>query len=270
MTEKIEFTCLLPVHGGDDPAHFVEAMQSLARSTLRPSEVLICQDGPLPTGLAAVVEDCTVTFGARLAPNPGLLGLHHNLNQALKSVRTPWVARCDADDINLPRRFELQTAFLESHSDVGVLGGDLVEFWPDGRERRKSMPRSHDQVLAWAKWRSPINHNTAFYRTGDLSTCGGYPDLAFKEDYGLWLQLLGRGVRFANLDKPLVRARLGQGFYRRRAGLKNLRSEWGLYRIRRGIPGMGGAGATAALMARSAALALSGPARLVYELALRR
>jgi len=270
VTGGIEFTCLLPVHGGDDPAHFVEAMQSVALSTRRPNDVLICQDGPLPPELGAAVQACIATLGARLAPNPGPAGLHHNLNRALTSVRTPWIARCDADDINLPGRFEAQTAFLESHSEVGVLGGDLVEFWPDGRERRKTMPRTHRQILAWAKWRSPINHNTAFYRTDDMLACGGYPDLAFKEDYGLWLRLLGRGVRFANLDQPLVRARLGQGFYRRRAGLKNLGSEWGLYRIRQGIPGMGGGAAALALVSRSAVLALSGPTRLVYELVLRR
>jgi hypothetical protein len=270
VTCGIEFTCLLPVGGADDPAHFAEAARSLAASTLAPREIVICPDGQLPPRLRVAVELGAKRLGARLSPNAGPPGLHHNLNQALKGVTTPWIARCDADDINLPRRFERQVAFLTANPDVGVLGGDLIEFWPDGRERRKAMPRTHDGILAWARWRSPINHNTVFYRTEDLAACDGYPDLALKEDYGLWLRLLGRGVRFANLGEAVVRARLGHDFYRRRAGMRNLRSEWGLYRIRREVPGLGGPGAMVALLTRSAALALGGPARLIYETALRR
>jgi hypothetical protein len=185
-------------------------------------------------------------------------------------VRTPWVARCDADDLNLPRRFEEQAAFLRDRPEIGVLGGDIVEFWPDGRERRKTMPLAHEQIVAWARWRSPVNHNTAFYRTADVLACGGYPDLPFKEDYGLWLRLIGRGVRFANLRQDLVRARLGERFYARRAGLRNLGSEWSLYEIRRGIPELSGWTAVMALTARSLALASAGPARLIYEGILRR
>src|SRR5205085_646137 len=140
----------------------------------------------------------------------------------------------------------------------------------DGRERRKLMPTDHESILALARWRSPVNHNTVFCRTDDLINCGGYPNLALKEDYGLWLRLIGAGVRFANMGEVLVRARLGHSFYERRTGLKNLASEWSLYKIRNEIPGMGGGGAAAALVARSAALALSAPSRLIYEWALRR
>ncbi len=258
------------MHGGDAPVAFQQAVASLARSTLAPSETLVCQDGDLPLPLAGAVREGLGCLGARLIRNPGSRGLHHNLNHALKAVRTPWIARCDADDINLPHRFEAQAQFLAGRPDVGVLGGDLIEFWPDGRERRKTMPLTHERIVEWARWRSPINHNTVFFRTEDVLSCGGYPNLANKEDYALWLRLIGRGVRFANLGEALVRARLGDGFYRRRAGFKNFRSEWGIYRIRAEVPGMGGAPAIAALIARSAALAMSGPTRWVYERGLRR
>src|SRR5437764_7058787 len=101
-----EFTCLLPVYGGDDPDHFREASRSLSDASLRPDEIVICQDGLLPPALAEAVRDCVVTLGARVVRNRGPGGLHHNLNQGLRAVRTPWIARCDADDINLPHRFE--------------------------------------------------------------------------------------------------------------------------------------------------------------------
>ena len=256
------------MHGGDEPAFFREAVHSIHASVVAPVEVVICQDGVLPADLAAEVA-AAVRAEARVVVNPGPRGLHHNLNNALPQVKTSWIARCDADDTNAPDRFLRQASHLAEHPDVGVLGGDLIEFWPDGRTRSKVMPLEHADIVAWAQWRCPINHNTAFYRGEDVLAAGGYPHLPSKEDYGLWLKLIARGVRFANLRADLVRARLGEGFYGRRAGTKNLASEWHVYRLKREIPSLAGPAAAVAWAARSAILASARLSRVVYELALR-
>jgi hypothetical protein len=266
---RLAFTCVVPVHAGDDPAHFDVAMTSIARSTLRPSAVLIAQDGELPAALGAVVQAC-VAAGADRTRNPGAKGLHHNLNHAIPRVRTPWIARADADDINRADRFARQALHLEQHPDLAVLGGGIAEFWPDGRRREKRMPTSHAAIVRRAAWRNPINHMTAFVRLDAFNACGGYPSLTQKEDYGLWLTMIGRGYRLANLDEALVEARLGADFYDRRAGRRNLESELGVYRIKRGVAGIGTVRAGLALAARVASLSARGPARLVYERLLRR
>jgi glycosyltransferase involved in cell wall biosynthesis len=266
---RLAFTCVVPVHAGDDPAHFDLAMTSIARSTLRPAAVLIAQDGDAPDALRSVVEAC-VAAGAEVTRNPGAKGLHHNLNHAIPQVRTPWIARADADDINLPDRFARQALYLERNPDVAVLGTGITEFWPDGRRREKRMPPSHEFIVRQAAWRNPINHNTAFVRMDAFADCGGYPLLLQKEDYGLWLTMIGRGYRFANLDALLVDARLGRDFYDRRAGRRNVETELGIYRIKRGVAGFDRTRAALAMAARIAALTARGPARLVYEGLLRR
>src|SRR5207249_8377421 len=63
LMSRPEFTCLLPVYGGDDPGHFREAARSLRDASLRPNEIVICQDGLLPPGLAEAVRDCVLTLG---------------------------------------------------------------------------------------------------------------------------------------------------------------------------------------------------------------
>jgi hypothetical protein len=266
---RLAFTCVVPVFAKDDAAHFDLAMKSISESTLRPAAVLIAQDGDLPDGLTAVVNAC-IAAGAGMTRNRGPNGLHHNLNHAIPQVRTPWIARADADDINLPGRFAIQAAHLERHPDLAVLGAGIVEFFPDGRRREKRMPTGHAAIVRRAAWRNPINHMTAFVRLDAFTDCGGYPLLTQKEDYGLWLTMIGRGYRLANLDEPLVEARLGADFYDRRAGRRNLASELGVYRIKRGVAGIGPARAALALAARVATLTASGPARLVYEGLLRR
>jgi len=265
-----DFTCLLPVCATDDSDHFHEAMESIAKATLAPTHILICEDGPLPADLERAVASRAQTLGARRMLNPGPRGLHHNLNQAMAAVRTPWICRADADDVNLPLRFETQVRFLAAHPDVDAVGSDIVEFWPDGRERRKAMAASHAQIVRRARWRNPINHMTAFARTDAILACGGYPDIAMKEDYGLWLRMIARGYRLANLEDVLVRARLGPDFYRRRSGLAHIASEYALFRLKGDTPGIGGAAAALAFVARAGVLATGTTARAVYETALRR
>ena len=264
------FTCLVPVHGGDNPDHFEEAMDSIAAATLAPDAILICQDGPMPQTLEAVVSAQARKLHARRVRNPGPKGLHHNLNHAMGEVRTPYVARADADDINLPGRFAAQMGFLREHPQVAAVGGGIVEFWPDGRSRRKAMPLCHEDIVRYARWRNPLNHMTVVLRVDAFFDCGGYPDIPMKEDYALWLAMLRRGYRLANLGQDLVQARLGHGFYERRSGWRNFSSEYALYRLKRKVPAIGPAAAAAAFVARAGSLALAGPTRFVYERLLRR
>ncbi len=216
---------------------------------------------PLPDALAAAVA----LTGADVVVNPGPKGLHHNLNHALARVDTPWICRADADDWNLPDRFARQAAFLDAHGETDVLGGAIAEVSPDGGRRIKATPLSHDAIAARARWRNPVNHMTAFMRTDAVRAAGGYPAIPRKEDYGLWLAMLARGARFANLPDVIVEAHVGSDFHARRSGLENFASEHALYRLRGATP-------SAAMIHAARALALSTGlgARAVYRGVLRR
>ncbi len=223
----------------------------------------------MPSPLERAIER-GLSSSARLVRNPGARGLHYNLNHAMNAVRTPWVCRADADDVNLSARFEIQMDFLASHPEVAALGAGIVEFWPDGRTRRKSMALTHEAIARRARYRNPINHMTAFFRAEAFFACGGYPAIPMKEDYGLWLTMIERGYRLANLEQPLVRARLGGDFHERRSGLHNLASEYALFELKRKMPGIGGARAAAASIARACVLGFTPSSRWAYEGFLRR
>lgn len=257
----MNFTCLLPVHDGDDADLFRQAYASIIANTLLPTRILICRDGVLPPMLQQAVAET----GAAIVDNPGPKGLHHNLNHALARAETTWICRADADDINLPDRFARQVAYLADHPDLSVLGGAIEEVSPDGAIHLKSMPLTHAAIAGRARWRNPVNHMTAFVRTEAARDSGGYPAIPRKEDYGLWLALLARGHRFANLPNVVVRARLGADFHARRGGLHNLASEYALYRLQPRSPG-----AAIIHLARATALASRTIARGAYLGVLRR
>jgi hypothetical protein len=265
----IDFTCLLPVWAGDQADAFSEAALSVERSTVAPAEILICQDGELPPALARSVEMLSRRAPYRVEINPGPRGLHHNLNHAARTVRTPWIARMDADDLNLAERFGAQVSFLQAHPEVDVLGGAIREVRPDGIVQRRITPLTHEAIVRRARWRSPMNHMTVFMRLDAFFAAGGYPEIPRKEDFALWLEMIGRGAVFANLGQDLVEVRLGEDFARRRAGLRNVGSEYLLFDIRRRLPGFGGPLAAAAFIARAVALSSPGPAELLYRHILR-
>ncbi|HEY1927208.1 MAG TPA: glycosyltransferase [Caulobacteraceae bacterium] len=263
------FTCLLPVWAGDAPENFLEAARSVETSTLPPDEILICQDGQLSPVMKRVVEGLLQNPRYRLTVNEGPRGLHHNLNRAANAVRTPWIARMDADDLNRPDRFAAQVAFLAANPGVDVLGGSILEIGQGSTKRRRVTPLTHGDIVRRANWRSPMNHMTVFMRQEVFFAAGGYPDLPLKEDYGLWLRMIARGATFANLPQDLVEVRLGRDFARRRAGPASVASEYRLYAMRRGLEGPAGPLDAAVFLARAAALSSTGVAALLYRTVLR-
>ena len=146
------------------------------------------------------------------------------------------------------------------------VAGAAVQWLRDGL---KTLPAEHAAIVRFAAWRSPINHMTAFMRLDAVRDCGGYPEIATVEDYALWLRLIARGYRLANLARVLVHVRLGEDFLRRRTGPRRVAAERALHAIRREVDAIGPLTAWAAVLARSAAVAFEPPAALFYALSRR-
>lgn len=260
---SLAFSCLLPVYYRDRPEYLREALESICASSLAPHEIILCEDGELTASLDAEISRVS-DVPIRRVRNTGPNGLHHNLNNGLRHVTTPWIARCDADDINARDRFEKQIAYLAAQPNIDVLGCDILEFDPAGNTSRKNMPTAPADVVRWCVSRNPINHMTAFIRTEALVACGGYPVVPFKEDYALWLTLLAADRTLANLPEALVQARMGENFYARRSGWKNIRSEWDIMKRKLRVKAISPILAIACFGLR--AIALAAPSNIVGQI----
>lgn len=235
------FSVLLPVYRGDNPTYFARALRSVSTDqSLRPSEVVIVRDGPVPVGLERLIDaslDGEAVGGVpavavRIAHNRGLAGA---LAEGLTACRHEIVARADADDISLPGRFAAQLPLVAGEgggAPLDLLGAAIQEFETDERAPGmvRVLPGEADEIRRVARFRDPFNHPTVVYRTTAVAAAGGYQTLAKMEDYWLFARMLMQGARVANLDAPLVLYRVGAGAYRRRGGLAMLRSEIALQR----------------------------------------
>jgi len=228
------FTVLMAVYKNECPRLFDMALASVFDNSMQPNKVLLIVDGPIPNKLEQVVEkyrekqifDCYY-----LQTN---VGLANALNAGISKVDTEWIVRADADDYNLPNRFEVLSHNMTS--DIGLMGSFIQEVDKNNIKLGiRKVATTHSEILKFAKYRNPFNHMSVCYRTKAARAAGGYPNIFLKEDYAMWATMLSQGVLSKNLDVVLVNATAGLDMYKRRGGLKYALAEIELQRHLLGV-----------------------------------
>ena len=227
---SIPFSVIMPVYKGDPPSHFDEALKSVFNQTLKANEVVVIQDGPIPDSLESVLthwkEKIPELNHVVLEVNQGLSSA---LNAGIEAAKHEWLARMDADDVCKLDRFEKQLALIASDPDLSILGSWITEFDEKMEEEFsvRKLPETHEEILAYAKWRCPFNHMTVMYKKSALKKLGKYKNYgAVGDDYELWARFLVNGYKSANIQETLVDARTGKDFFsNRRRGMKYFKNE---------------------------------------------
>jgi glycosyltransferase involved in cell wall biosynthesis len=135
-------------------------------------------------------------------------GVASSLNELLELVRTPIVARMDADDLVLPGRFLAQRRRLEV-SGAAVVFGRRVNF---GRSPLSFLPprlpalSAHEMPVALTVC-NPVAHPTMLGRTDVLKSHGGYR-VSPAEDYEFWLRLAAGDVALESVPRPVLLYRM--------------------------------------------------------------
>ncbi len=138
-------------------------------------------------------------------------GLATSLNRGVAHSRAPLIARIDADDAALPRRLELQLAFLDRNPRVGLVGGAVVVMDEDERELVEvPYPTTDAEIRRAFAETTPFNHSAVTMRRAAFDSAGGYRPAFHAEDVDLWLRMAA-DWEFANLPEPVVRYRIHGG-----------------------------------------------------------
>ena len=214
------FAVLMAVYAKDNVELFISAVESVFANSLEPDQMVLVVDGPIPIDLSNSVHFLAGKYSIEILHLPTNLGLASALNQGLNMVRTEWVLRADADDINLPSRFQFQADIINSSNNtIDLLGGAIQEVDSSGNYLgvRKTV-EFHQDIFRFALKRCPFNHMTVGYKKEFVVKSGGYPEIFLKEDYALWASMLNAGAISYNSPEILVLASAGDGMYKRRGG----------------------------------------------------
>ena len=230
------FSIITSVYKNDRPEFIREALDSmLVLQSLKPSEVVLVQDGPVPSEISALLNEYELKYPKvmhiiKLEKNGGL---GNALKLGVENAEYEIVARMDSDDICLPDRFEKQLAYLEGHPECDIVGGQMTEFidTPDNIVGRREVPLSNEEIYDFMKNRCALNHVTVMFRKDVVLKAGNYQDWFWNEDYYLWVRMMMAGCKFANIPDVAVNVRSGADQYARRGGKKYFDSEIGIKKL---------------------------------------
>lgn len=219
--QSMKVSFLMSVYERENPEYLRVSLRSLCAQTCACEELILVEDGPLTAVLVQIIDDFRDRLpivSVRLPVNRGLAAA---LNEGLKHCRSDLVARMDSDDICFPDRLAKQLAVFEMDPSVAIVGSFAVEIDRQGVQGRlRSMPVTHEGIVD-NLWACPLIHPAVIFRRESILGVGGYDaSLKRRQDYELWFRCAIAGLRFANVDQPLLLYRFCPEAYRKQpAGL---------------------------------------------------
>lgn len=195
-------TVVMAVHNN---VEFIdEAVTSVLQQSWRNLEVLVVLDAPTDGTDRAIsgFEDPRL----RVIKNECNLGQTASLKRGFQEAKGSYVARLDGDDIALPGRVEKQVNFLESHPEVGLLGGGCEVIDASGRHLGSLRWPETDLQIRWMSLlANPFGHPTVMLRRDVLDRHGFNYDETYEsaQDYDLWTRVIA-ATNVANLPEPLI------------------------------------------------------------------
>lgn len=198
-------------------AYLAEAVDSILSQTFHDFEFIIINDGSTDRTAAILADYIRRDARIRVISHENK-GRATSLNIGIQEAQSDYIARMDADDVALPHRFQEQFEFLESHPEVGVLGGATALIDSKGRVVGTiRSPLEDSEIRAAMASYNPMRHPTVVMRKKIATSVGGYRrQFLDADDYDLFLRM-GELCRIANLDGILVRYRV----HREQVSLRN-------------------------------------------------
>ncbi|WP_083300822.1 glycosyltransferase [Jeongeupia sp. USM3] len=230
----MKFSVLMSVYKAEEADFLDMALASVAANTLRPSEIVLVEDGPIPGALIDVIEKYRNALNIKSVVLSRNEGLGSALQKGVISCEHELIARFDSDDVCCTERFQRQIEQFERDPCLDICGSFIDEYDEllENKMATRFLPEHHAEIEKFAKCRNPFNHMTVMFRRAMILKAGNYRKFHLYEDYDLWARALQMGAKTYNIQQSLVKARAGRAMTDRRGGIRYAISE---YKAQRGF-----------------------------------
>lgn len=117
----VSISVIVPVYNG--AAYLAEALASIANQSLRPTEIVVVDDGS--TDASATVAESMAGVTVLRRPHAGLGA---TLNQGVRAATGEYLAFLDADDRWRPEKLALQYSAMRQDPALGMVFGGTRQF----------------------------------------------------------------------------------------------------------------------------------------------
>ena len=193
-----KYSVLMSVYYKENPIWFDKSIISMMDQTIKPSEFVLVEDGPLTDELDKVVEKYENTYPNifKIIKLPKNVGLGPALKKGVEECSYDFIARMDSDDYCLPERIEKQFEIFESNILLCLC---ICTF-------------------------DPLRHPSVMFKKSEILSAGNYREYYLCEDYDMWLRMIRNGCKCYNIQNIYVYMRIGEDFFKRRGGHKYFKS----------------------------------------------
>jgi glycosyltransferase involved in cell wall biosynthesis len=137
-----------------------------------------------------------------------------------------FVAIADADDVNVPTRFEKQMTLFENDPQLDAVSSGCYHFADTINDvlYEETLPETDAEIKDFLKKRCPLCQASTMFRKSKVDEAGGYQDWYHAEDYYLWIRMFLCGATFQNTKESLLYVRSNPDYVNRRGGWKYFKS----------------------------------------------
>ena len=226
-TNAINYSVLMSVYYKDNKDWLIESIESMMNQTIKTNDFVIVKDGKLNEELNFVISEYCKKYSdifniIELSEN---IGLGPALAIGVKQCKNEYIARMDSDDISRKDRIEKELKIIQEYN-LDMVGSNIAEFTGDIKNIRayRVLPEKHNEIIKFAKKRNPFGHPSMLLRKSKILEAGNYRTYYLCEDYDMWIRLFNVNAKAYNIQENLVYMRVSDDFYKRRGGIKYLKS----------------------------------------------
>lgn len=207
---------LMSVYKNENSINLEKCLKSIwTFQNHKPDEIIIIKDGPLSSDLTKTINKWKIELESKLiiVENEENIGLTKSLNKGLDYITGKYVVRMDSDDISQPQRIMKQLAFLESNSEIDVVGSFAKNIDDNDRVISfRKVPEDNDSIKRMLPIFNPIIHPSVMIRCKVLKQFRYNEKYRTSQDYALWFNLASAGLKFHNINEDLLLYRMGENY----------------------------------------------------------
>lgn len=204
MAGKVKnISVLMPAY---NCAKYISAsIRSVLNQTYKDFELIIINDGSTDNTGEIIKSFADERIKYFKTENKGTAAA---LNFGIGKCKYEWIARIDADDLNVPERLERQVKFIEENPGYDVISGWSVYF----KDPAKILfllrePIEHADIYDYLDLHNPLNQSGLIYRKSVIKKEKYNESFRLNEDFELFHRIKDK-VRFYNLPEFLVYIRV--------------------------------------------------------------